>query len=238
VAIGRWTEPQPPGTTLATLPAPQLGGLRAAAHAQLAAAALAVVDDRVGDAEIRVREVLSVGFLLADQGLTLVDHFMGQSLIRMAGTALESLYRVSGRTEAYEALRLSRQVSAGAAARATGDRPAGAEALVRALPGLVLDPSTVRGVAWESFALLATLGPCLNLNRVVFGPGEAYTDFVEEARQALVRWPSEEPLFQIASRGFLRGESGWGAWLGGALALLLSTEEGSCGHLLRTSRAR
>ena len=69
------------------------------------------------------------------------------------------------------------------------------------LPGLVLDSTTVRGLAWESFAVMATLAPCMNLNRVVFGPDEAHRAFVDAAHQALVRWPSEEDLFRVASRG-------------------------------------
>ena len=50
---------------------------------------------------------------------------------------------------------------------------------------------------------VTTFTPCLNLHRMVFGPDEDYELFIADARDALVAHPSEEPLFELARRGWL-----------------------------------
>jgi hypothetical protein len=91
----------------------------------------------------------------------------------------------------------------------------------------------VRGLAWESFGLMATLAPCMNLNRVVFGAGDDYEDFVAAAREALVVWPSEEPLFRVVSEGFLGSTSGADGFRPRRLlGLSVRSGEGSCGDVL------
>jgi hypothetical protein len=119
------------------------------------------------------------------------------------------------------------------AARIQLPRPRSSEALARMLPELILNPGMVRGLAWESFGLMATLAPCMNLNRVVFGSGDDYEDFVAAAREALVMWPSEEALFEVATEGFLGSTNGADGFRPGRLLRLsVRSGEGSCGDVL------
>lgn len=232
VASARWRDPLPVGSGDVVISQPQLQGVRMGAHAHVAAAAVELAEGRPDAAETLVREVLSVGFLLADQGPTLMDNLVGHALIREGGLALEHLFEATGRPALAAELSSARATGVRAAARMHSPRPASTEALARMLPGLVLDSATVRGLAWESFAVMSTLAPCMNLNRVVFGPDEAHLAFVDSARSALVRWPSEESLFRVAAGGLFE-RSGEGAFRPLRLLLLsVRSGEGSCGDVL------
>lgn len=232
VGAGRWE-----GATAA--PVPHLAGLRAGAHAHIAAAAHELIQGRPAEAESLLRELLSVGFLLADQGPTLMDNLVGHSVIREGGLALEQLYRVTNRPLLAAEMDEARASAARTAARIRLARPASSEAQARMLPELVLDPGTVRGLAWESFALMATMAPCMNLNRVVFGPGDDYREFVAMAREALVRWPSEAGMFELAASGFLGSTSASDGFRPGRLLRLsVRSGEGTCGDAIgRMGRA-
>lgn len=232
VASARWRDTFPAGSEDVAVSQPQLQGVRLGAHAHVAGAAVELAEGRTAAAETLVREVLSVGFLLADQGPTLMDNLVGHALIREGGLALEHLFGATDRPALAAELSTARATGERAAARMHSPRPASTEALARMLPGLVLDSGTVRGLAWESFAVMSTLAPCMNLNRVVFGPDEAHLAFVDSARSALVRWPSEEPLFRVAAGGLFE-RSGEGAFRPLRLLLLsVRSGEGSCGDVL------
>lgn len=232
-AAARWGEPLAGAMAAVVLPTPRLDGLRPGAHAHLAAAGSALLEGRDGEAETLIREVVSVGFLLADQGPTLMDNLVGHALIREGGRALTSFFVETGREADAAMLEEARRTATRTAGRIHVERPTSTEALARMLPELVLDSTTVRGLAWESFALMATLAPCMNLNRIVFGPGEAYRDFVSRAHGTLVRWDSEEPLFRRASAGFLARSEGSSSFRPGRwLTLSARSGAGSCGNAL------
>lgn len=199
----RWGATFPPGTTAATLPIPRFGGLREGAYAHLAAAAADAARGRAVEAETKIREVVSVGFLLGDQGPTLIDNLIGHVIVGAGGTAMERFYRAEGRDADARRLREMVETAERASLRVRSDPPEGAAAYVRALPSMVLDTAAVRGLRWEYFILTATLSPCLNLHRMVFGADDDFQAFVERARRSLVRWPSEERLFEVARAGYL-----------------------------------
>lgn len=206
VGSARWVTPFPPGTTVATVPVPRFGAFRRAADVHVARAALAFEQGRVDEADALLREVVTVGFLLADEGPTLIDNLIGVTIVESGGAALASLYRASGQVEASAELSRLRLVAERAASRLPSSFDTSPEGFVNALPGLVLDSTGVRGFRWEYFINLATIAPCMNVHRMVFGPGEEYTAFIEAARTALVRYPSEEAFFEMARYGWLGGD--------------------------------
>lgn len=206
VGSARWVTPFPPGTTVATVPVPRFGAFRRAADVHVARAAHAFEQGRVDEAETLLREVVTVGFLLADEGPTLIDNLIGVTIVESGGAALASLYRASGQVEASAELSRLRLVAERAASRLPSSFDTSPEGFVNALPGLVLDSTGVRGFRWEYFINLATIAPCMNVHRMVFGPGEEYTAFIEAARTALVRYPSEEAFFEMARYGWLGGD--------------------------------
>lgn len=234
----RWETPFPPAMTMATMPLPRFRSLRGAANAHVAAAAYELSEGRVDRAEHLLSEVISVGFLLGDQGTTLIDNLVGYALIEVGGDALGDLYRATGQTEAAAELSRLSQVAERSARLVRVDRSQGAEAWVQSLPALVLDTTLVRGLRWEYFINVATMAPCLNMHRMVFGADESYRTFVEQARESLVRWPSDDDVFEIAQYGWVGAmEPARPTILGRIASLFMSTEEYSCGAFLRHMQA-
>lgn len=232
-ASGRWDPPFPPGLTMATLPVPRFGPLRAAANTRIAAAGLALAEGREDDAERTLAEVVSVGFLLADDAPTLLDNLVGYAIVEAGGAALEDFYRVAGRPGESAQLSRLRQVADRSAGMMQTRMPRGTEAWVRSLPGLVLDSALVRGLRWEYFINLATMAPCLNANRIVFGTDQEYDAFMGAARESLVRWPSEEPLFELARGGWIGSvDPGPPGILERIAGLYMSSGENSCARTL------
>lgn len=233
-AAGRWESPFPRGVTMATLPVPPFGALRAAASARIAAAVLALSEGRADDAEGYLAEVLAVGFLLVDDGPTLIDNLVGYAIVEAGGAALGHYFREAGRVGESAQLSRLRQVADRSAMMMNTTETRGRDAWVRSLPDLVLDTSLVRGVRWEYFINLATMAPCLNVSRMVFGADQGFDAFVDSAHVALVRWPSEEPLFELARRGWVgSAEPLSRGVLEGLAGLYMSTEENSCASALR-----
>jgi hypothetical protein len=230
----RWELPFAAGTTMATVPIPNFGSFRLSAYAAVAAAALDHVEGREADAENRLREVIAVGFLLVDDGPTLIDNLVGVATVEAGGRALASLYRLTGHTSAAAELSRLVQVADRAAAMMPTGQPRTAEGYVRALPELVLDTSSVRGLRWEYFINLATIAPCMNVHRMVFGSDEAYAGFVDEAHGVLVRWPSDEALFELARSGWVgAGDGRPPSAITRLASLYMSTGENSCARMLR-----
>lgn len=237
-AAARWESPIPPGIRMGSLPMPSFRPLRDAARIHIGASALALADGRPRDAERLLQEVVTVGFLLADDGPTLLDNIVGYSLIEDGGGALTQLFRATGRPGDAAMLSRLNQVAERSAGLVQTEYARGAESFVRSLPGLIMDPTLMRGLRWEYFFSLTTMAPCLNMHRIVFGADEEYATFVEEARNGLVRWPSEETIFDLASRGWVDGiEAGDATLLGRIAGLYMSSDENSCAQFVRHMQA-
>lgn len=167
-----YTLPFADDVTAYTLGPPRLGGLLYAGHVQVAAAALDVAENRRDRAEERLREVISTGFLLRDEAVELVPALYGVRLARHGGTALASLYRVSGRDQ--EASR----ILAGLAAEAPAAVPA------------------ARAFHAES-AMVAQSDGCGSLHQVLYGRKPGTAEALARHRQAAVRYPSDAAVFQV-----------------------------------------
>jgi hypothetical protein len=173
------------------------------AHVALALDQLARGD--AAAAETTLREIISVGFLMTENSATLIENLIGIVIIGVGGDALHAFYQSTGRTRDAEDLAWARESARLAAERMRAgipQPPDGSLAQLRGLPAIVLDSTAIRGLRWEFFMMLNTLGPCINLNRAVFGPGQEYATWVERARAGLVQYESEAWLFERASRGF------------------------------------
>lgn len=230
----RWELPFSPATTMATVPVPRFGAVREAAWARTGLAALAYSDGNVAAAEEYLSEIISVGLLLTDEGPTLIDNLIGVVLVETGGSALETLLRVSDQVGRAAELSRLRQVAERVADRSPAGMPATSEGFVRALPVFVLDAGAVRGFRWEYFINLATIAPCMNLNRMVFGAGEDYDAFLDEAREVLVRYPSDASLFELARHGWAgTAAAGDNTLLGRVAGLYMSTRENSCASMVR-----
>jgi hypothetical protein len=159
---------------------------------------------------------------------------VGHVVVGIGGEALERFYAAAGRPVEAGQVRELAAAATRSAARIHAASPEGTEAFVRSLPAMILDTGAVRGQRWESLILTTTLTPCLNLNRMVFGPDDAYRDFLARARASLVRWPSEEQLFRVAEAGYWGAAAPSGRGLfGRLLGVSMRAGPGSCNDVVK-----
>ncbi|MFQ5538574.1 MAG: hypothetical protein ACE5GJ_14105 [Gemmatimonadota bacterium] len=239
VVNGRWVLPFPDTLTFQSLPWPRFAAMRTAGLARVARAAVQLGDRDQQGAESTLRDLISTGFLLIDQGPTLIDNLMGVVLANMGGDALEALYQRTGDEASERALRWSREGAAAAARRARAGLVAeDIRSLLQGIPDLVLDEDPLRGLRWEYFATFNMLAPCINVHKMVFGPDETYDEWRMEARDALVRVRGETELFELAEGAAFgpREASNLKGFLPHLLSLTLGSggAPGSCASLINS----
>ncbi len=230
----RWSLPLPSDITMAELALPQLGSIREAGHAHLARAAVLAARGRTAAADTTIREVLSVGFLMTDESPTVLDNLVGLVLVEMAGEALTALYRNTGSPDA-DALAWGLESAERSVERARLAAIRDVSARLQTMPGRALDSTYLRGMRWEFVGLLNTVGPCLNLRRVVFGPDTEYRNWLELVERRLVRYPGEAELFAVARGGLLGADLDEAlSFSGRVLALTMgdADQPGSCARVL------
>lgn len=237
VVSGRWTLPFPDSMSYASLPWPRFAAFRTAGLAQVAKAAVELSEGQQAEAENTLMELVSTGFLLIDQGPTLIDNLMGVVLTNMGGDALEAYYRRIGQAAQADALAGAREAATNAVRRArAGVLQENVHSLLQGIPDLVENEDALRGARWEYFATFNMLAPCMNLHRMVFGPDESYAEWRIRARDALVRVRGERDLFDLAE-GTFWGRAGqqelhgfWPRFL--SLTLGRGGAPGSCASLI------
>ncbi|CAN5738789.1 hypothetical protein BH23GEM10_BH23GEM10_09300 [soil metagenome] len=202
VAGTRYVSPLPADMTMAEIPIVRFGHARHGGHAHIARAASELADGDAAAAERTVREVISVGIVMADESIGLIDGMVGTIIARMGGDALVGLYRATGRAAEAERLDAALQTGARMAGhmRRHVTRPSLADALAQ-MPRTVVDDNTLRGLRWENFAAFNTVSPCINLNQAVLGRDQHYRDWIAEAEQELVRYEGDRQLFELARNG-------------------------------------
>lgn len=236
VVSGRWTLPFADSMTFQDLPWPRFQAFRAAGLAHVAKAVVEVSNGQQAEAEHTLRQLISTGFLLMDQGPTLIDNLMGVELTRMGGDALEAYYRRTGRPDLAESLEWAREGALGAARKArAGLVPEDVRSLLQGIPDLVENEEALRGLRWEYFATFNMLAPCINLHKMVFGPDATYDEWRRRAERAIVRVPGEQALFDLAESGVLgTGGLELKGFLPRFLSLVLGSggAPGSCASLI------
>ena len=164
---------------------------------------------------------------------------VGFVLVEEAGGALSQLYRLSGRTQEAATLSRVREVAERSASMLRSAAPSSNDAWVRSLYQMTLDPTVARGLRWEYFVNLTTIAPCLNLNRIVFGVGEDYERFIEDARESLVRWPSEASLFEVARYGWTGNASAYEPGIMARVAAIyMDSGPNSCARFVQHMQAQ
>ena len=227
VVTGRWVLPFPDSLTFQDLPWPRFQSFRTAGLARVSKAAVELDGGDAAQAERTLRELVTTGFLLIDQGPTLLDNLIGVELTRMGADALEALYTRTGREAEAEALAWGRAGALEAAGKArAGLVPEDARSLLQGVPELVENDEALRGLRWEYFATFNMLAPCINLQKMVFGPGEDLEEWRRRAERSIVRVPGEQELFDLAEHGVI-GTTG--AETRGLLPRLLGIVLGSGG---------
>ncbi|HEX9729274.1 MAG TPA: hypothetical protein VGA37_12280 [Gemmatimonadales bacterium] len=184
-----------------TLPLPRFSVIRDGIRAHIAMAAWELSRGRAAEAERTIKEVISTGFGMIDDGPTLIDNLIGLVAVRDGGRALEQLYRATGRATEADGLELVRTVAQEVRQSASTSIGFNLQEAMRHIPTIVPDTNYVLGLRWEFFLTTSTFAPCLNLKNLMFGPDDSYASWKARARESLVRRSSDEPYFELLSRG-------------------------------------
>lgn len=236
IATTRWSDFS--GEGFGSLPVPRFAALRGAAYVQVVRSILLLRDGRVSEAERVLREIISVGFLLVDDGPMIIDNIVGLEMVRTGGEALDALFGATGQSASETAIKAIREATRRAALQVHDESITNLEGSLTRLPPLAMDELALRGLRWEAFVLTNTLVPCLNLHGMVFGPGDEYEAWVANVRRSLVRWPGEEEMFQVARSGYF-GERGLSRGPSGFIGKILGSvmhggdSPGSCAALFQ-----
>ena len=236
VLPGRWTLPFE-DVGMATLPVSRFNHVRLGAQAHVGKAVHELAHGDVSAAESTIREVITVGFLMVDDGPTIIDNLLGFGLINLGADALETFLETTGRDTDLAALRQVREAATRASKVQVRGQALNLESVLAQLPEMAANPATLRGLRWDLFTLTNTLTPCINLNRVVFGPDSTYGDWLERVRVSLVQWPSEEALFDLSLDGYFGAptQSDRSTLLARVLGITMggSDTPGSCKEIFR-----
>lgn len=199
----RYALPFAEQVTPPTLAIPRFGMIRDVGTARLAGGLLDLAAGRPAPAERAVGEVISTGFALIDHGPTLIDALVGTVMVLEAGDALDGLLRLTGRAAEAGELRRAREQTRLVTDRLEAVGVGGSlEQALQAMPRIVTDPAVVIGLRWELYFNVRSFVPCLNLHTMVFGPGDAFATWLEQARSALVRDEADAAYFEFLGRGF------------------------------------
>ena len=179
------------------LPIPKFTPVREAGRANLAQAALDLSAGNSVQAERRIREVVSAGFLLMDDAHTLIESLVGAAMVSNARTSLHAFFQATGRER--DARFVSQQNDPEPPTLAADLRPATFDESQRTLRAVILDTTNTRGLRWELLHSSLAIQPCADLHQVVFGPDSLQIATLEAARRTLVRRTSDSVFFDFAA---------------------------------------
>ena len=194
--------PLPPDLSPHELPVPVFRRMRELLYAAVGKAALASTEGRTDQAELLLREIVSVGFLMIDDGRTLLTGLIGAVTAGIGLQHLEDHYRLSGQVDAARRLNTVRD-SARSVSEALGvvEEQMGSSwqssdpvTLREVTLATAMDSTAIPGLRWEMLRLMAVL-PCTNTRELLFGPAPGLRAAWDRARNDLVRTPTDSALF-------------------------------------------
>jgi hypothetical protein len=193
-----WSVPADSQASWPDLPTVRPEGLRFAAEASVAAAALDLADGRTASAESRLREIISVGFLIERSARSTVEESASSWFVNYGRGPLEALYLATGRVD--EAAFASRK-SDPPIRISNANRRVRVDSLESTLYRRIRDTTELVGVRWAlalgAFAYL----PCTSVRQALFGPSAKYRAALAEFRNAHVKFPSDERRMTMGVRG-------------------------------------
>lgn len=149
--------------------------------------------------ETTLREIFSVGALLATESNDLNAALLGRNVATMALGALGALDQASGR--ASEAALASQAVSprlGTPGAQPGAPRRERLQEWLDRSTALASDPSVPRAVRLETLGRIVPASVCTGLDGILFGPTDELRELEERIRGELVRYPGDEAYLDMA----------------------------------------
>lgn len=144
--------------------------------------------------ETQLREIVSAGFLIADESLSTTDAVLGTMMAQMAASKLAQRARARG---ALADAQLITGVIAASAQAASAAFPLGVRSRLShtGLRHVVLNQNLPRAFRWQALMYATWSARCGTLTSLAFGPGRDYANFLESARKSLVRYGADQAYF-------------------------------------------
>ena len=180
------------------LPIPRFVHARNAANANVAQAALDFSAGRTQEAERRLRETISAGFLMINEGRLLIENLVGANIVHSARQSLAAFYEVTGK--AADARFVSTESDPDVTIIDPMPARIGVDEVNQAVSRSILDETLPLGLRWELVLSTIKWMPCADMHQVLFGPDASYRRLVDSARASLVRRQSDSLLFSVAAR--------------------------------------
>lgn len=205
VVGGRFATPFSASATSMAMPMTHFMDIKVMGYAGVSRAAYYVSQGDYVRAEAALRTVLSVGFLLIDNGMSVMDALTGRLVVNTAREGLEQLYAVSG----------SQGMVANGAALVKGtrtskgmirDRRAG-QTFERIRAQQLLDirnPALPRSLRFNQLDALQW-SSCASLREVFLGPPADVQAASAYALRELARTPAEREYVRLVTRTLARG---------------------------------
>ncbi len=194
---GRFQVPFAEGLSLEQMPDPKYGAVREVANAAMSRAAYHMSLGQRDSAEAVLRSIVSFGFVLMDNGTSILDEFIGNVIVNIGRDALLRFYTIAQDPRAN--LPALAPLPKGAMTFSFREPPAPVDEVRARLIARVADPSAYRA---ERYAALRALSEasCTNARELVFGPRSDVVDAISKARRDLARYPSEQALVDLTGR--------------------------------------
>jgi len=188
----------PPGSRIHILevPSASLMGIRDAARSNIAAAALDLGSGKPREAERRLREVISVGFLMMRDGRTIIENLVGASIVDGGRQSLEAFFQATGRAGDARAVSAASDPVTEVTAGSSDRQRSSLDETTRSLRRTALDTTEIRGMRWEKLVNYSFM-PCTDTRQILFGPDSLHAAVMDSARVSLVRSPADSIVFSI-----------------------------------------
>ena len=188
------------------VPQPTFRQGRTLAHAAVARAAHYVAIGEPGQAEQILRSVLSLGFILIDDGFGTLDGLIGRVIVDVGRDGLHQLYRTGYHPERLAGTEVSvAPMSPVRPVRADERRVTAADVQADAIARLN-DPSLPRTVHLDEMQRLAW-SRCGSVSSVLLGPSSETEQVLARARSTLSRTDAERAAIDLFERSLERGPS-------------------------------
>lgn len=199
------------GVTVEAIPIPKFASLKELAYASVSRAAYHLTRNQRDSAEHSLRATISVGLVMSDNAVTLIERLIGVVIVGIGRDALIQLYDITGNPAGR---RLQARVDSALRAREAREdadmtlmeTPIGqitAPAARRRALTLAGSPQIHRSLRLEMLMVLGWT-PCTNLRELIFGADEEVREVFARARRELVRFPSDSLLVALSEVGPLR----------------------------------
>ncbi|MES2179947.1 MAG: hypothetical protein V4550_18950 [Gemmatimonadota bacterium] len=199
---GRFRLPYPDSAHVFEMPLSKFAATKELAYASQVRAAYHLSRQQRDSAENVLRSIVSLGFVLIDNGTTLIDESLGAILVGIGRTALTDYYALTKNPEA-TALKALNETKSNEVARAAGPATRSAAEARAAMIAIVRDSTARRGIRFEMLTMLS-FTPCTNLRELAFGSRGDVTEAIQLARKQLPRYPSEVALIDLSTRALTR----------------------------------